>query len=123
VRIPSVLLAPLVGLTFFGAIVIGQTWELPTMGQEFGASAGGEQSVEMIVQGLRCRGTSNFFMQQMGEVPGIVSISTFVQEHRAEIKYDASQIDVKGIQSAIEAPVLLQDGRFVQPFEVLEVRR
>jgi hypothetical protein len=121
-RVPSLLLAPLVVLTFSGAILIGQTWELPTMGQEFGAAASEEHRVEMIVQGLRCRGTSNFFMQQLANVPGLLSVSTFVQEHRAEIKFDPSQIDIVGIQRVIEAPVFLADGRIVQPFEVVEIK-
>jgi copper chaperone CopZ len=75
----------------------------------------------MIVEGLRCRGTSNFFIKKIEKLPGLLSVSTFVQEHRAEIHYDPSRIDVQKIRGVIEEPVRLQDGRLVKPFKVLEI--
>jgi copper chaperone CopZ len=121
-RIPSYLLAPLVLVVFFGTILIGRTWELPTMGQKFADSSGEPKTVQVIVEGLRCRGTSNFFMKKVEKTPGLLSVSTFVQEHRAEIRFDPSQIDTRKIRQVIEEPVRLQDGRLVKPFKVVEIR-
>ena len=120
-RIPTALLAPLVIALFFGIMLAGDLWELPSMKHQFAESAGGEETVEMIVRGLQCRGTSNFFIKMIGETPGILSATTYVQEYRAVIKYDPSQIDVDGIKHTIEKPVRLRDGRTLRPFKVLEI--
>lgn len=121
-KINSSLLAPVVVVAFLGIILIGNKWELPSMQEQFSQSTGQIQTVNIIVQGLRCRGTSNFFMKVVGEAPGVVSVSTFVQEHRATIKYDPSQIDPEGIARFVEKPVRLKNGRTVSPFKVLEIK-
>jgi len=121
-KLHSSLLAPLVVAAFLGIIVIGGAWELPSMQKEFSETSGRIQTVNMIVKGLRCRGTSNFFMKAVGEIPGVVSVSTFVQEHRAQIKYDPSQIDPEGLARMVEKPVKLPNGRMVAPFKVLEIK-
>ncbi len=121
-KIHSFLLAPLVGVVFLGVILVGNSWELPSMQKQFGESSGGIESVDIFVDGLRCRGTSNVFMKIVGEVPGVISVSTFVQEHRAAIKYDPSQIDPEGIAEVIEKPIRLRDGRMMRPFQVSEIQ-
>jgi copper chaperone CopZ len=121
-RIRSSLLAPMVVVLFLATIWIGKLWELPSMERTFAAAPGEVHSADFVVEGLRCRGTSNFFMSMTEGVPGIVSVTTFVQEHRATIKFDPSQIDIQGISRAIEQPVRLRDGRVVSPFRVLEIR-
>ena len=119
-KIPSNLLAPLVAAFFFAVILVGNAWELPTMQQEFSESGGQVRTVNLIVEGLRCRGTSNFFMKKVSGTPGIVSVTTYVQEHRAQIEYDPAQIDTAGITEIVEKPVALRDGRIIRPFTVLE---
>ena len=76
----------------------------------------------MIVDGLRCRGTSNFFLGKLSDVDGLISVNTYVQEHRAVIVFDPARISVEEIRGIIEAPVRLRNGRIVQPFTVREVR-
>ncbi|MBI4720573.1 MAG: cation transporter [Chitinivibrionia bacterium] len=120
-RIKPALLPPLVVVLFFAAIVAGRGWELPTMQHQFSSSSHSKQ-VTMIVDGLRCRGTSDFFVKRLETVPGLVSVGTFVQEHRAEIAYDPDAITVQRIREIIEAPLQLEDGRMVQPFKVQDVR-
>ena len=122
-KIHSALLAPVVGVVFLGVILMGSAWELPSMQKQFGKSAEREKSVEMIVNGLRCRGTSNFFMKVVGEIPGVVSVSTYVQEHRASIKYDPSQINPDEIAEIINEPVNMRNGRTAKPFQVTEIKR
>jgi hypothetical protein len=120
-KIKPMLLPPLVVILFFAAIVAGKSWELPTMQFKF-AESGESRNVSMIIKGLKCRGTSNYFVKRLKDEPGFLSVSTYVQEHRAVLKYDPSQIDVARIREIIEAPATLKDGRVVQPFTVEEVR-
>lgn len=117
----SSILAPLVIAAFFGIIFIGNFWELPSMQKQFSQSSGEIKTVNIIVNGLHCRGTSNFFMKIVGDAPGVVSISTFVQEHRAEIKYDPSKTDPEKIGAFIEKPVKLHSGNTVKPFTVTKI--
>ena len=120
-KIHSALLAPLVIIAFFGVILIGKGWELPSMQKEFAVSSGGSAKTEMIVQGLRCRGTSNFFVKLAGQIPGVTSVSTYVQEHRAVIHYDPKTTDPKTIAQRIEKPVSLESGKVVAPFKVQKI--
>ncbi len=120
-KIHPFLLAPTVGVVFLGVIFIGSAWELPSMKKDFGLPAQQEKTVEMIVDGLHCRGTSNFFMSVVEKVPGVLSVSTFVQEHRASIAYDPTKIDPEGIAEAVEKPVRLRNGRTAQPFQVTKI--
>lgn len=118
----SPFLAPIVVVFFFGIILLGNAWELPSMQRKFAETDGPTLTVNMIVKGLRCRGTSNFFMKIVGQVPGVISVSTYVQEHRATIKYDPSKVNLHEISQIVEQPVQLRDGRVIFPFEVLGVR-
>ena len=120
-KIKPILLAPLVVILFVSAILIANMWELPSMQHEFAEAKGESQEVQVIVEGLRCRGTSNFFVSMIKDVPGILGVSTYVQEKRAVIDYDISQINLDEIKKAIESPVQLQDGRIVTPFKILEI--
>ena len=121
-KIPVIWLAPIVILSFIGVILAANLWELPTQQHQFGEFAAETRNVEMIVDGLRCRGTSTFFLNKLSGVDGLVSVNTFVQEHRAAIVYDPSTISAREIQKIIEAPVRLRNGRVVKPFIVREVR-
>lgn len=120
-KIKPILLPPLVVLLFFAAIAIGKSWELPTMQFTF-AEAAASEDVTMIVTGLKCRGTSNYFVKRVKEAPGLLSVTTFVQEHRAVLHYDPSKIDAAQLKEIIEAPATLKDGRVVYPFTVDEIR-
>ena len=120
-RIRPALLAPMVVAAFFAVVLAGRAWELPTMTHEFSDSGVEGKKVEMIVEGLRCRGTSNFFVQRLQEVPGLLAVGTYVQEHRAEITYDPDSITVEQIREIIEEPIFTRDGNFAFPFSVKEV--
>jgi copper chaperone CopZ len=121
-KIPIWVLAPVVIVSFLGVVLAANLWELPTQQHRFGETATETRDVEMIVDGLRCRGTSSFFLNKLSGVDGLISVNTFVQEHRADISYDPSKISIEEIKKMIEAPVRLRDGRIVRPFTVRDVR-
>jgi len=102
-------------------ILAANMWELPTQQHQFSKNSSAANQVEMIVDGLRCRGTSTFFVNKLSETDGIVSVDTYVQEHRAVITFNPEQMSVEGIRQTIEAPVRLQNGQVVKPFTVREV--
>ena len=120
-RIRTGWLAPLVLVTFLGVVLAANMWELPTQQHQFSKDASAASQVEMIVDGLRCRGTSTFFVNALSSIDGIVSVDTYVQEHRAVISFNPERISVEGIRQTIEAPVRLQNGQVVRPFTVREV--
>jgi hypothetical protein len=122
VRVPSTLLPPLVLILFLGLLAAVRGWELPTMQHQFGGNAADARSAELIVDGLRCRGTSNFFVRRLENAPGLLAVGTYVQEHRAEITFDPAKTSLKRIREIIEEPVILRDGRVVRPFSVREIR-
>jgi hypothetical protein len=122
-KIPSLLLAPVVIVSFFGVIVAANLWELPTQQSKFEEASANTGEIEIIVNGLFCRGTSNFFISMLSGAPGLVTVETYVQEHRAVIVFDPTKISVPQIRQIIESPVRLRDGRIVQPFQVREVRQ
>ncbi len=120
-RIPIWLLTPLVVAFFLGSIFITKNWELPSVAKEFSTASGKTATAELIIKGLRCRGTANFFMKRLEKVPGIVSVSTYVQEHRAAIEFDPGKIDEEAMIAEIEKPVRARNGRMVKPFTVTEI--
>jgi hypothetical protein len=120
-KIPLGWLAPLVLVSFIGIVLAANLWELPTQQHQFGETSAKTQEIRMIVDGLRCRGTSNFFLSKLSDVEGLISVNTYVQEHRAVIVFDPSRISVEEIRGMIEAPVRLRTGRIVRPFTVQEV--
>ncbi len=123
-RIPTWSVPPLIVCCFFAVIAVGKTWELPTMTHEFAstAPAGEEKEVQMIVEGLRCRGTSNFLVARLQSMPGIRGVETFVQEHRAIILFDAGILTVDQIRQKIEEPYRDEDGSEFTVFTVAEVK-
>ena len=114
-------LVPLVICSFLGVILAANAWELPTTQHQFEETSAETAQVQMMVDGLRCRGTANFFINMLSPVEGLVSVDTYVQEHRAVIVFDPALITTEEIRQVIEAPVTLRDGRVVQPFRVREV--
>lgn len=122
-KIPSALPAPVVLVSFLAVILAANTWELPTQKSEFAETSGKTNQVQLIVDGLFCRGKSNFLLNMLSESPGLISVNTYVQEQRAVIVFDPSKISVPRIRQIIETQFRLDDGRIVQPFSVREVQR
>jgi hypothetical protein len=122
-KIPALLLAPVVVVSFFGVILAANLWELPTQRSQIAEASTKTTEIHVIVDGLFCRGKSNFLVNMLSKAPGLVSVDTYVQEQRAVIVFDPTKISVNEIEQIIETPFRLTDGRIVQPFSVREVRK
>lgn len=79
------------------------------------------KQVELTVQGVKCRGTANFFIGRMKPLEGIVDLQAYAADHRVVIIYDSSKIGLKQIKQAAEAPVRGRDGQWRKFFHVVEV--
>jgi copper chaperone CopZ len=92
----------------------------PTTSIEF--SEQGEAKLVCIVDGVKCKGTANYFTNMFNGVEGISSIETIASEHKATFTYDPAKIDRKRIREIIEQPILLRDGTSQQFFTCVEMK-
>ena len=81
-----------------------------------------EAKIVCIVDGVKCKGTANFFTKMMSALPGIVSIETFATEHKVIISYDPQSLDRDDIKSVIEQLIPLRDGTSRQVFTCLSMK-
>jgi len=79
------------------------------------------RTVEFEVDGLKCRGTSNLFARQIGDVPGVVSITTYARTHTALVEYDPAATSPDEIRRAAVEPIE-HEGQIYEVFEVVRER-
>ena len=75
-----------------------------------------------IVEGVKCKGTANFFASLYQDTPGIISLETFGTEHKAVFTYYPDIIDPEKIKSLMEQPITLRDGSQKQIFRCLSLK-
>ncbi len=73
---------------------------------------------ELSVDGLTCRGKSMLCARQISDVPGVVSLVTYVRTHTAVIEYDPSVTDLDTIKRAICEPIV-HEGRRHEIFRIV----
>ena len=81
--------------------------------------SGGGATLICTVDGLKCKGTANFFTKLYDNTPGISGIETFATEHRAIFTYDPKVISPDNIRAIMESPIPFQDGSWQQVFTCL----
>jgi hypothetical protein len=113
-KIPSVVLPLLVISAILGSFLLRTAFTLPTTNVSY--SATGDETVSCIVDGVKCKGTANFFTNLYTDTPGIAGIETFATEHRVIFRYDPKQISPDRIKEIMEAPIPLRDGTTRQVF-------
>lgn len=113
-RLPSIVLPVLVVSAIFGGYFLRNAFTQPTTNAIYSAS--GDETVTCIVQGVKCKGTANFFTTLYDDTPGIAGIETFATEHRVIFKYDPAIINPNRIKEIMEAPIPLRDGTERQVF-------
>ncbi len=75
------------------------------------------ERAELTVDGLTCRGKSMLCASQIGDVAGLVSLTTYVRTHTAVVEYDPSVTDIEAIKRALCEPVV-HDGQDYQVFSI-----
>ncbi len=84
-------------------------------------SESGDAKLVCTVDGLKCKGTADFFTSMFKEVDGIASIETVASEHKAIFTYNPSKIEKERIKELIEQYYQFDDGSIKQPFKCLEM--
>jgi len=79
-------------------------------------------AVDFTVDGLKCRGMSMTFAGQIAEVPGIVSLTTYVRTHTAIVEYDPTRTNPDAIREAFERPIV-HEGESYDVFRMLSARQ
>lgn len=113
-KIPHIILPVLVVAALFGGYVMRNAFTQPTTNTTFGGS--GKHTLSCTVDGLKCKGTANFFAELYKGTPGIAGIETFATEHLAVFTYDPEVISPDSIRRIMETPILLDDGTSRQIF-------
>jgi copper chaperone CopZ len=75
-------------------------------------------TVEFEVSGLKCRGTSNAFAEQIKDVPGVISFVSYARTHTAIVEYDPTVTDPGAIRDAFERPIF-HEGRSYEVFKMM----
>jgi copper chaperone CopZ len=75
-------------------------------------------TVEFEVAGLKCRGTSNAFAQQIQNVPGVISFVAYARTHSAIVEYDPALTDPEAIREAFERPIV-HEGKEYEVFKMV----
>ncbi len=117
-KIPRIALPVLVAAALFGGYFLRSAFTQPTAQASF--VPGGSAELVCTVDGLKCKGTSNFFLKLYEGAPGISSIETFATEHKAVFRYDPAVITPERIQEIMEAAVPLRDGSHLQVFRCVK---
>lgn len=63
-----------------------------------------------IVDGLKCKGTAEYFSSLYDRTSGVISIETFASEHKAVITYDPDLITRDSIKAIMEQTMTFDDG-------------
>ncbi len=118
-KIPKIIIPILVVVSLFGGYALRAAFTQPTTSVMVGDTTGAK--LECIVDGVKCKGTANFFTSLFENVAGIIGIETYASDHRVIFTYDPSIITPESIRKIIDAPVPLQDGRIIQIFTCLSM--
>jgi len=86
------------------------------------AGAAQVRQLEMIVQGVKCQGTAEFFAKRYEGQAGILELEAYAADHKVLVTYDASRIDADRIRDIGGAPIRLKNGELRTFFVVEQLR-
>jgi hypothetical protein len=119
VNLPKYIIPIIVVVFIFAGYHSRRLFTQPTTGVAY-ESRRGEAKLVCIVEGLKCKGTANFFNGLFRDTPGITNIETFASEHKAVFHYRPQEISPADIKFIMEQKVTLRDGSQTQVFKLLE---
>jgi hypothetical protein len=118
-RVPKFIVPLLVLAALLGGYFLRTAFTQPTTSVSIGA--GGGKTLACVVDGVKCKGTAQFFTSLYKDVPGITGIETYATDHRAIFSYDPALITPERIKSIMEEPIPLKDGTSVQAFRCVSM--
>lgn len=105
--LPAAITAALI----IASIIIGKSFEIPTLSLYWGDEAQKVNMSEYSKTGLKsvkCFGSSTAFANQIKRVPGVTGVTTYVKTNTVRILYDPVSTDTISIQKSIFSPVKIQ---------------
>jgi len=125
-NISKYIIPVLVIATMFGGYFLRHAFTQPTTSTVFESSQSGGNQAENItltckVQGVKCKGTANFFTKLYTDIAGISTLETVASEHKAVFTYNPKVISSGDIRAIMEKPIRLKDGSTKQIFTCLEM--
>ena len=119
-KLPRYIIPILVVVTLFSGYYLRAAFTQPSTSVSFVQSEG--KTVTCIVDGVKCKGTANFFTKLYSEVSGIISIETYAADHKAVITYDPESITPEDIKAVMEQQIPMRDGTQRQVFTCVSMR-
>jgi len=89
-------------------IIVGSTFEVPTISEYWGdATLKPKMKVyeQSGLKNIKCFGSSTSFAKKMKKVKGVTGVSTYVSSHSVKVWYDPSILDTLGLKKSIFVPV------------------
>jgi hypothetical protein len=119
-NVPKYVVPVLVIATLFGGYFLRTAFTQPTTNVTVGTGEGNK--LECVVDGVKCKGTAEFFTSLYRDIEGINSIETYAADHRVVFTYDPAIITPEQIRTIMEAPIPLEDGSSVQAFKCVSMK-
>ncbi|MFC2171782.1 hypothetical protein ACFLU6_04020 [Acidobacteriota bacterium] len=113
-RIPKLVIPAII--VFFALLTIPLKGAFNYPAAQVTLSDGGDvqqediRELEMIVQGVKCKGTADYFISRYNDQEGILDMTAFAADHKVVLKYDSSKVSLETIKRIAEAPVTGNDG-------------
>ena len=118
-RVSKFIIPLLVVAALLGGYFLRTAFTQPTTSVTVGTAGGG--TLACVIDGVKCKGTAQFFTSLYKDVPGITGIETYAADHRAIFSYDPALITPERIRTIMEVPIQLDDGTSVQAFRCLSM--
>ena len=119
-KISKYIIPALVIATLFSGYILREAFTQPSTSVNYIEAEG--KTVVCIVDGVKCKGTANFFTKLYNNVSGIISIETYASDHKVVITYDPDSISPEDIKGVMEAPIPLRDGSERQVFKCVSMK-
>ncbi len=116
--IPRMVIPILAIVLMIGGYSLRLAFTNPTTNIEFETIeiSGEVATLEATVDGVKCKGTAQYFTNLYKDEVGIISITTFAAEHKAIFDFDPSQISPEQIKAVMEQEITFRDGSSAQVF-------
>lgn len=105
-------------------IIVGKTFEVPTIAEYWGDLSKKDQMSVYKQSGLKnikCFGSSKSFSNKMRKVKGVAGVSTFVGTHSIKVWFDPAVIDTLSVQKTIFVPVKVIINKSISETDSIQV--
>lgn len=121
-KIPKIVIPILAVITVLAGFNLRSAFTRPTTEVQLTEEIGSVKKATAIVDGLKCKGTANFFSYLFNNKEGVYSVVTYASEKKAIISYNPDIITIDGLREIIEQEVPLRNGQTRQVFTCISLK-